>query len=55
MNNTTPYRVKGCPYLLLELADWMGAINIGWEIEIDDINYEVTHMFHYCMAIREVK
>jgi len=55
MDNTRPYRVHGCPHLLLELADWMGPINRGWEIEIDDVNYEITHMFDDCMGIKEIK
>ena len=55
MDNTRPYRVKGCPHLLLGLADWMGPINVGWEIEVDDVNYEVVHMYHDCMAIEGVE
>ena len=55
MDHEVPYRENGCPHLLLKLACWMGEVNVGWEIEINNINYEITRMFKDCMAIREVK
>lgn len=48
-----PYRVEGCPFLLLKCAPWMDDVRINSLITIDSTVYKITHSFHDCIAIEE--
>tara|TARA_R110000744_G_scaffold106775_1_gene203153 strand:- start:2104 stop:2286 length:183 start_codon:yes stop_codon:yes gene_type:complete len=50
-----PYRIEGCPYLLLKLGSWADDVRVGSHLDVDGVTYKIIHSFHDCVGVELVK